>query len=81
VLTYTVQTYTMRAVRKTDDESRTLEYLTERLTSVLLVESIRSSYVIECIMVSPEARRSRRFVIVYISVTVPALFIGLSYTS
>jgi len=81
VLTYAAQTYTIHAVRKTDDESRTFEYLTELLRSVLLAEGIRNSSEIECMMVSPATRRSRRFGIVYISVTVPALFIGLSYKS
>jgi len=66
---------------QTDDESRTLEYLTELFRSILLVEGIRSSSETECMMVSPTARRSHRFVIVYITVTITALFIGMSYTS
>jgi len=66
----------MQFERQTGDESRTLEYLTELLRSILLVEGIRRSSEFECMMVSPVARKSRRFVVVYTSVTVPALFIG-----
>ena len=54
VLTHTVQTYTMHAVRKTDRRRKQNSGILDRklLRSILLVEGTRSSPEIECTMVS-----------------------------